>query len=83
MSNVPMFLPSAYSTKRGELETKIINFSNKIFENIIFGIFFDILINLIYIYCWYNKKTLIETFIFFYLLFLILHIIIYKFKGNK
>ena len=78
-----MLLPISFSTKRGELEIKIINISNGIFKNRIYGICFCIVINAIFLYFCYYKNPLISTFIFFYLLFLISHIILFQFKGNK
>ena len=77
-----MFLPNSFSSKRGELESKIINSSNRIFKNKIFGICFSILINAIFLYFCYYKKPLISAFFFFYLLFLISHIIAFQFKGK-
>ena len=77
-----MLLPKEFSSKRGEFETKIINISNKIFKNKILGICFCLLINAIYLYFCYYKNPFIATFIFFYLLFLISHIIFYQFKGQ-
>ena len=78
-----MYLPMSYSKKRNEIEMKIINFSNTIFENPKIGIICSIIINCFYIYCCYNKYSLISTFILFYILYLIFHIIIYQFKKNK
>jgi len=78
-----MHLPISFSKERGKIETKILDFSNKLFKNLKFGICFALLINAIYLYFCYYKKPIIELFIFLYFLNLILHIFIYQFKENK
>ena len=78
-----MHLPSSFSSKRGKVETKIINYSNNLFMNFKFGLFCIILINGIYLYYCYYKRPIIEFCIFFYFSILIFHIIVYQFKGNK
>jgi len=78
-----MHLPIEFSKKRGEIETKIIEHSNKIFTVPIIGIIIAVIINAIYINLWYNKKSLLGIFIFSYLIFLILHIIIYQLTKNE
>ena len=83
MSNVPMYLPMSYSKTRNDIELKILEFSNTIFENPKIGIFCGLMINCIYVYCWYKKYSLISTCILFYLLYLIFNIIIYQFKKKK
>ena len=83
MSEIPMHLPSSFSSKRGKLETKIIDFSNILFKNFLFGLFLALLINGIYLYYWYNKKPMMEFCILSYFSILFFHIIIYQLKGNK
>ena len=78
MSEVPMHLPFSYATKRGNFETSILNFSNRIFENKIIGVCSAIFINAAYLYYCYHKTP-----IFFYLFVLVSHIIINQLKGNK
>ena len=78
-----MYLPMSYSKKRNDIELKILEFSNTIFENPKNGIFCSLMINCIYIYCWCNKYSLISTCILFYLLYLIFNIIIYQLKKKK
>ena len=77
-----MYLPFSYGTKRGKLETSILNFSNRIFENKIIGICFAIFINAWYLFYCY-KSPIISILIFFYFLVLLSHIILYQLKGNK
>ena len=48
MSNIPMRLPISFSDHRGELETKILGFSNRIFKNPKAGFTFAILNNILY-----------------------------------
>lgn len=82
MSEIPMYLPFSYGTKRGKLETSILDFSNRIFENKIIGICSAIFINACYLF-YYYKSPIISILIFFYLFVLLSHIIIYQIKGNK
>ena len=83
MSEIPMHPSIAFSSKRGNIDSKIIGFSKTIFENKKIGICFSILINAIYLYFCYYKSPIISIFISFYLLFLVSNIIIYQFKGDK
>ena len=83
MSEIPMRLPISYGTKRGNLETSLLNFSSLIFECKIVGICSAIFINASYLYYCYYKFPIISIFIFFYLFVLVSHIIINKLKGNK
>ena len=83
MSEVPMHLPFSYATKRGNFETSILNFSNRIFENKIIGACSAIFINADYLYYCYHKTPIISIFIFFYLFVLVSQIIINQLKGNK
>ena len=83
MTENQMHFQTEYNTKQLTLEEKILNFSNKIFFNKIYGFCFVTVFNSIYLYFCYYKISIISIFIFFYLLFLIFHIILYQFKGNK
>jgi len=78
-----MHLPSSFSSKRGKIESKILDFSNKLFKNFKFGLFFGLLINCIYLYFCYYKSPIIKILIIFYFINLIFHIIIYQFKENQ
>ena len=78
-----MHLPLSFGTKRGNFETSILNFSNRIFENIIVGVCSAIFINAAYFYYCYHKTPIISILIFFYLFVLVSHIIINQLKGNK
>ena len=70
-------------TKKGWLETSILDFSNNIFYNKRLGIMISILINCIYIYLCYHKTPIISIVIFLYFLYLFSHIILYQLKGSK
>ena len=70
-------------TKKGWLETSILDFSNNIFYNKRLGIILSIIINSIYIYLCYHKTPIISIFIFLYFLYLFYHIIVYQLKGTK
>ena len=83
MSNVPMRLPISFSNKRGKIETKILDFSNAFFKNPKSGFIFAFLNNALYLYFCYYKRPLISIFIFFNLLILVSHIIMFQFIGNK
>ena len=78
-----MRLPFSYGTKRGNLETLVLHFSNRIFENKIIGICSAIFINAAYLYYCYYKSPIISMLIFFYVFVLLSHIIIYQLKGIK
>ena len=83
MSNVPMRLPVSFMDKRGEIETKVLLFSNRIFQNPKFGFTFAIVNNILYLYSCYYKRPLFAIFIFFNLLTLVSHIIMFRFINNK
>ena len=83
MSNVPMRLPISFMDKRGEIETKILGFSNKIFKNPKVGFTFAILNNILYLYSCYYSLPLFAIFIFFNLITLVSHIIMIQLIGNK
>ena len=78
-----MHLPFSYSSKRGNIETSMLNFSNSIFENKIVGVCSAIFINASYLYYCYHKTSITSILIFFYLFVLVSHIIINQLKGNK
>ena len=83
MSEIPMHLPASFSEERGKIETKILDFSSRIFINLKAGICFSILLNSIYLYYWYYKTPISAIIIFYILLILVFHIIIFQFQGNK
>ena len=83
MAEIQMHLPSSFSTKRGKIETKIIDYSNTLFKNFKFGLLCILLINGIYLYYCYYKKPILEFCLFFCFSVLIIHIVIYQLKGNK
>ena len=76
-----MHLPIEFSSKRGKIETKILEFSNKIFQTK-FGILFAILNNAIYLYLCYYKNYFFGIFIYFYFLVLVSHIIMHQFARK-
>lgn len=78
-----MRLPISFSYKRNKFEEKLIEFSNKIFQKKIRGIFFALFHNAYYIYMCYNKRPFTYMFILSFLLIVIFHIIILKLVGNK
>ena len=78
-----MRLPISFSDKRGELETKILGFSNRIFKNPKAGLTFAILNNILFLYSCYYKRPLFAIFIFFNLITLVSHIIMFQFIGKK
>jgi hypothetical protein len=78
-----MRLPISFSDKRGELETKILKFSNRIFKNPKTGFTFAILNNILFLYSCYYKRPLFAIFIFFNLITLVSHIIMFQFIGKK
>lgn len=78
-----MHLPASFSEKRGNIETKILDFSSRIFINLKVGLCFAIIFNAIYIYYWYHKASISAIFIFYVLFILIFHIIIYQFTEKK
>ena len=83
MSNIPMRLPISFSDHRGELETKILGFSNRIFKNPKAGFTFAILNNILYLYSCYYKRPIFAIFIFLNLITLVSHIIMFQIIGNK
>ena len=83
MSNVPMRLPISFMDKRGEIETKLLGFSNKIFNNPKAGFTFAIINNILYLYSCYYSLPLFAIFIFFNLITLVSHIIMIQLIGNK
>jgi len=83
MSNVPMRLPISFMDNRGEIESKIIEFSNRIFKNPKAGFTFAFLNNFLYLYSCYYKRPLFAIFIFFNLLILVSHIIMFQFIDKK
>lgn len=78
-----MRLPISFSYKRNKFEEKLIEFSNKIFQKKIQGIFFALLNNVFYIYMCYNKRPFTYMMVYSYFILLILHIIILQLVGNK
>jgi hypothetical protein len=83
MKEYPMRLPISFSYKRNKFEEKLIDFSNKIFQNKIQGIVFALFHNAYYIYMCYNKRPFTYMFIHSFFLIIIFHIIILKLVGTK
>lgn len=83
MKEYPMHLPISFSYKRNKFEEKLIEFSNKTFENFKRGLVFAILNNALFLYLCYNKRPFFYMFVFYYLLILIFHIIIIQIVGKR
>ena len=80
---LPVLPDISQSRKRKTLEAEILKFSQKLFKNSILGIIISIVLNVIYFYNWYIKRTLFSTFLFLYLAFLIFETFVNTFKGNS
>ena len=78
-----MHLPIEFSYKRNKFEEKLIEFSNKTFKNLISGILFAILNNVIFLYFCYNNRTFFYMIAISYLLMVIFHIIIIQVISKK
>lgn len=83
MSTVPMHLPASFSSERGKLETKILDFSNRLFKNFKCGLAFTLIFDALYIYLWYKKTPLTAIFLYFYIINILFHIIIFQCIGKK
>ena len=78
MSEYPMRLPITFSHKRNSFEEKLINFSNEIFNNVIIGILYMLLNNIIFIYFSNYKREYFYQYICSYFIFNIFNIIIFQ-----
>ena len=83
MSEKTSYFQEDLITKKGEIETKILDISNNIFYNKELGIILSIIINFLYILLCYYRTPIISIVIFFIFLFLLSHIIIYQLKETK
>ena len=78
-----MFPDISQSRKRKIIEANILLFSQRLFKNPILGIIISVLLNILYFYNWYIKRTLFSTFLFLFLVFLLFGTIVSKFKENN
>lgn len=72
--------------KRTYIEETILNFSSQLFRNPKLGLALSLILNILYLYSYFKKKSTLSMLSQFFLLYLISSIIISKllnFKNNK
>ena len=72
--------------KRNFIEEKILNFSSNLFRNKIFGIVLSVILNLLYFYSYFSKKSSLSIICSLFLMYLILKIIfvkVFNIQDNK
>ena len=72
--------------KRTYIEETILNFSSQLFRNPKLGLALSLILNILYLYSYFKKKSTLSMLFQFILLYLISSIIISKllnFKNNK
>lgn len=70
--------------RKSVIKMKIMNFSNELMENKVFGIIMVIAINVLYLYCIIKRLNLFSVITYIFLLYLLSIILLSKiFKLNK
>ena len=69
--------------KRGFFEQRILEFSSMIFKNPIFGISLGIILNLIFLFSYFQSKNCLSTILNIFLVYLMFSIILFQLSNMQ